>query len=632
MTTTEIDRALSSATMAIETHAWEEARATLEAVGIDALPAAGLSLLARAAWWTASMDLSLAAWQKAYKAWLEDNNPERAAEACLEVAEAFYHRLQPSVGDTWFRRAESLLAGRPDSYQQAWIQRVKSQSAATTEEAFQLVEGALAMAQRLHDRDLEALLRHDRGRLLIKMGDLVQGMAEMEEVMAEVLAGDVGPAATGRIYCNMLDTCEQLADYRRAAEWDEAARAWCEHVTETSAYPGICRVKRAQIKRLRGSLLEAEEEARRAIDDLVGFLDFGAQAWIEIGVIRSQRGDWEAALEAFARAHGAGVDPQPGLALVELELGKVGEAKAMLEVALGARTDPLDRARLLPAMAEVAFTAGDVNTLEAVSGELQLLTATYPSTALAGSAAMVRGLANLAAGDVDGGVAAFQDAVRLWAETRAPFEVGKAHLLLGMAFDRGGQPALAEVERNAAMRVFAQIGAVVPGQRRTTDRVALLCSDIVRSTELLSAIGDEAWSHILRWHDHTLRSLFQTYGGLERGHAGDGFVVTFTNATSAVECAVAIQQRLSQQRRQQGFAPELRIGLHLGDTEMVADTLTGAAVHACARICAMAGPNQILASGDLVEAAPSSRFGAQEQMTLRGLPEPLNVAVVSWET
>jgi class 3 adenylate cyclase len=38
-------------------------------------------------------------------------------------------------------------------------------------------------------------------------------------------------------------------------------------------------------------------------------------------------------------------------------------------------------------------------------------------------------------------------------------------------------------------------------------------TDIVGSTSLAEALGDEDWEHLLRWHDETLQSLFLEGGG-----------------------------------------------------------------------------------------------------------------------
>lgn len=88
-------------------------------------------------------------------------------------------------------------------------------------------------------------------------------------------------------------------------------------------------------------------------------------------------------------------------------------------------------------------------------------------------------------------------------------------------------------------------------------------TDIVKSTDLIEAIGDEAWTDLLRWHDHMLRSLFVSHDGEEVNHTGDGFFVAFEMPSSAIECAIAIQRTLVDHRRTHGFSPQVRVGLHL---------------------------------------------------------------------
>ena len=117
---------------------------------------------------------------------------------------------------------------------------------------------------------------HDQGCVLVAMMRVDEGMALMETVMAAALGGELGARTTGRIFCNMMDICERLADYRRAGEWDDAARRWCVRTGHSSGFPGICRVRRAGIMRVRGQWSEAEQEARCASLELKDFLDFAA--------------------------------------------------------------------------------------------------------------------------------------------------------------------------------------------------------------------------------------------------------------------------------------------------------------------------------------------------------------------
>src|SRR5262249_57450935 len=69
-------------------------------------------------------------------------------------------------------------------------------------------------------------------------------------------------------------------------------------------------------------------------------------------------------------------------------------------------------------------------------------------------------------------------------------------------------------------------------------------TDIVGSTNLLGVLGDEAWRDLVRWHDQLLRAQFESHGGEEIDHAGDGFFVAFESVDRALDCAVAIQQQL----------------------------------------------------------------------------------------
>src|SRR2546425_10922810 len=129
----------------------------------------------------------------------------------------------------------------------------------------------------------------------------------------------------------MMGTCEKLADYQRAAEWSDAARRWCEPHAE-SGFPGICRVHRAEIMRLRGSWSDAESEALHAADELQGFYHIAAgEAFYEVGEIRLRMGDLTRAEEVFRQAHELGRDPLPGLALLRLAEGKGEGARGLID-------------------------------------------------------------------------------------------------------------------------------------------------------------------------------------------------------------------------------------------------------------------------------------------------------------
>src|SRR2546422_9647944 len=154
--------------------------------------------------------------------------------------------------------------------------------------------------------------------------------------------------------------CEGLADYRRSREWSEGANRWCERQA-IDGFPGMCRVYRAEIIRLRGAWAEAEQEARRACEELREFnIGYAAAAFYEIGEIRLRMGDFAAAEEAFRQAHDLGRDPEPGLAMLRLAQGKQDAALKLINTALSDESrDRLRRARLLPALVDIPLTTAD---------------------------------------------------------------------------------------------------------------------------------------------------------------------------------------------------------------------------------------------------------------------------------
>src|ERR671935_833999 len=149
-------------------------------------------------------------------------------------------------------------------------------------------------------------------------------------------------------------------------------------------------------------------------------------------------------------------------------------------------------------------------------------------------------------------------------------------------------------------------------------------TDIVKSTNLVEALGDEAWQALLRWHDETLRAQFATHRGEEVVATGDGFFVAFESPDQALACAVAIQRQLADHRKTAGVAPQVPIGVHAAGATQVGTNFTGKGVHEAARIAALAEGSEIIASRDT---AADSRFpvSSPREVTPKGISEPIQV-------
>lgn len=153
-------------------------------------------------------------------------------------------------------------------------------------------------------------------------------------------------------------------------------------------------------------------------------------------------------------------------------------------------------------------------------------------------------------------------------------------------------------------------------------------TDIVKSTNLVEAIGDEAWEMLLRWHDQTLRSLVAAHHGEEVVTTGDGFFVGFDSPNAGLACAVAVQRKLSEHRQTNGFAPQVRIGLHAANATQTGGNFSGKGVHEAARIAALAQGGEILAS--LQTVTPRYEVSESRTVELRGIAEPVEIVSVSW--
>ena len=197
-----------------------------------------------------------------------------------------------------------------------------------------------------------------KGRAKIKAGDAEEGLALMDEGATSAVCGELRPYATGLVYCMTISACHDLGDYRRAAEWTEAANRWCDR-EDVTGFPGACRIHRAEIMRLRGDLVEAEKQAVAACEELGDFeRSITAGGYYEVGEIRRRLGDFAAAELAYQQANELGRDPQPGVALLRLAQGKVDAAAAGISRSLGEVEDPLSRMRRLPAQVEIAVASG----------------------------------------------------------------------------------------------------------------------------------------------------------------------------------------------------------------------------------------------------------------------------------
>jgi class 3 adenylate cyclase len=152
----------------------------------------------------------------------------------------------------------------------------------------------------------------------------------------------------------------------------------------------------------------------------------------------------------------------------------------------------------------------------------------------------------------------------------------------------------------------------------------ILFTDIVDSTAILAAVGDVKWRTIVLEHNKRLRAQLDEYRGREIATTGDGFVALFDAPARGVRCASAMAPAVAD------LGLRLRAGLHTGEIELAGSNVRGLAVHAAARIAALAGPGEVLVSGtthDLLEGSGLT-FEDRGLHKLRGMPVERQVYAV----
>ncbi|HEV3408221.1 MAG TPA: adenylate/guanylate cyclase domain-containing protein [Gaiellaceae bacterium] len=649
-----VEEPLDAGRAAVARRAWREAFELLSgADGKADFNAEDLQALGDASYWTGHLDDALDAYERAYTAYLEAEDPRRAGALAVLLSTLYSAKLARSISAGWLGRAEHLLEDLPEGpeHGQLALRRFfEAFGQGDLDTAYELAQRAADIGQRLKDRDVEAMGTHQQGLVLIRKGEPAKGLALIDEASAAAVGGDLETFTTALLYCSTISACRDMTDYRRSTELIDTMKRWCDREAITGM-PGVCRVHRGEVMRMKGDWSEAEQEVKRAVEELQGY-----NAWVvadgmyELGEIRRRVGDLPAAKEAFRQAHEYGHSAQPGLALVQFEEGNVeGASKAIKRALAEAGQDPFERARLLPSQVTLAIAAGDLERAEEAAGQLREVADLFATPALEASAEGAYGELSLAKGDAEGAVGHLRKAWRLWQqELGAPYEAATVRLLLARAYRADGDDEAALLEAEAARSVFERLGAlpdhrraieflgkeaVADGRAKKGARVerTFMFTDIVKSTDVLELVGDEYWENALRWHDETLQTLFRAYGAEEVKQVGDGFFVAFPDAGAAIECAVTIQRRLDEHRRKGSLFPAVRVGLHRAEATRRGRDYGGKGVHMAARIGAVAEGGEVVASDAALD-GQAARFPVSDPrtVTLKGISQPVQVRSIDW--
>lgn len=517
--------ALTESREAFNRRDWSAAFAGLRAADADhPLKGDDLERLGTAAHLVGLDRDSADAWSRAHRDYLDRGDVKGAARAAFWLgflALIIDADLARSSG--WQTRGQRLLedAGLDcvESGYLAMLPAIRCLFQGDFSGALAGIEHAARFGERFHDSDLLAICRLGTGQVRVRTGQITDGMALLDEVMVALTAGDVSPVFAGIAYCAVIQECQFACDIHRARVWTEALNQWSAVQPGLVPYRRQCLAHRAEVLRWHGAWAEAQAEAARAcemVSQVPDHLSTG-EAWYERGEIHRLRGEPSLAEEAYRQAGRLGRSVNPGLALLRLAQGQGKTAASSLRRELNETPDTRPRAFLLDALVEVLLVSGDSLEARRAADELTELARDLHTPLLSAMALRARGATAMAEGDARGSLSELRQAWKAWFELEAPYEAARVRVLIGLCCRELGDPESADLELDAALQIFSQLGAV-PDLARV--RVLRLPSNDVdrhglsaRELEVLRLVVAGKTNHAIAGElvvsDHTVRRHVQ---------------------------------------------------------------------------------------------------------------------------
>ncbi|HXF52448.1 MAG TPA: LuxR C-terminal-related transcriptional regulator [Dehalococcoidia bacterium] len=435
------------------------------AAALEETPEA-LEGLAEAAWYLGDESQVFDGRERAYRLYLQRGDRQAAARVAVNLAnDCIDFRGQPAVASGWMERARRLLEGLDPSPEQVWLatwdahQRLMLANDAAAARA--RAREALRIARELRITDAEMVALAVEGLAAICEGHVADGMRSLDEAAAAALAGEVTDlGAAVSVFCYLVDACDRVRDFDRAAQWCDRVRTWGERMGWPEVF-GACRPHYAVVLMWRGAWEEAERQLQASTVELLAFRPpMAVEAKVRLAELRWRQGRWDEAEALFREVEHDNLS-QLGRAELALDRGDVATAENLVERVLR-RIPPEDRIERAPALELKVRALADAGRPEDAAlalQELQDIADCVRTDPLRASASLAAGAFEAARGAYTAAIACFEDAVDLYQRAGAAFEGARARIRLARALLRLGRVEAATQEAEAALRVFRRLSA-----------------------------------------------------------------------------------------------------------------------------------------------------------------------------
>lgn len=165
--------------------------------------------------------------------------------------------------------------------------------------------------------------------------------------------------------------------------------------------------------------------------------------------------------------------------------------------------------------------------------------------------------------------------------------------------------------------LLAEISRFVTGEVQLPEPerqlTAILFTDLVDSTSLAVASGDEEWKRVLDRHDAATRQAVVRSGGEVVKMTGDGALALLPSATAAVAAGREIRSRLAD------VGLDVRVGVHIGEVDRRGEDVSGVAVNVAARVMAQAAAGQVAVTDLVARVIGVDGFTSIGEVALKGV-------------
>jgi DNA-binding CsgD family transcriptional regulator len=416
---------------------WAEAHSAFEAALQVRETPESLEGMALAAWWLDLADEVFDARERAYRLYLARNDSAAAGRIAVWLAwDCWAFRGENVVANGWLQRARRLLDGEPDCSERAWLE-VREGALRLLEEgdpdrAHALAANGIRIAKAVGDTDLEMLGRAVQGLALVTSGAVAEGMSGLDEVNAAIVAGELTDlVAIGLSCCYLISACDRVRDYDRAVQWCTRLKAFCAKWGLRPLF-AVCRTQYASICMWRGTWLEAEEELSAASTELAASRPaMMGDAVVRLAELRRRQGRLVEAAALFDQAQH---HPLALLGKAEIAFDRGDFRSAVEQAARYLRHVPTqnrtDRTSALDLIVRALTDAGDIEGASTALAELVSIAKVVGTSPLRAAASFAEGYVARGVGQADNARQHLEDAVDLFLESGAPFEVARARIEL----------------------------------------------------------------------------------------------------------------------------------------------------------------------------------------------------------